>query len=115
MLSGELATHLAGRYVSFKIYPFTFKEVCEFKKIENKDKYDLERDFEKYVKWGELPQRFILTEEEHIRTYLTEIYNSIVVKDIIDRFNIKDLDLFNRIVEYIVTTVSQTFFIRKFS
>ena len=109
LLSGELATHLAGRYVSFKIYPFTFKEVCELKKIENKDKYDLERDFEEYVKWGGLPQRFILTEEEHVRTYLTDIYNSIVVKDIIDRFNIKDLDLFNRIVEYIVTTPSQTF------
>lgn len=109
LLSGELATHLAGRYVSFKIYPFTFKEVCELKNIDNKDKYDLERDFEEYVKWGGLPQRFILEGEEQVRTYLTDIYNSIVVKDIIDRFNIKDLDLFNRIVEYIVTTPSQTF------
>lgn len=109
LLSGELATHLAGRYVSFKIFPFTFKEVCELKKIEYKDKYELERDFEEYVKWGGLPQRFILEGEEQIRTYLTDIYNSIVVKDIIDRFNIKDLDLFNRIVEYIVTTPSQTF------
>ena len=42
-------------------------------------------------------------------TYLTDIYNSIVVKDIINRFDIQDLDLFNRIVEYIVTTPSQTF------
>ena len=109
LLSGELATHLAGRYVSFKIYPFTFMEVCKFKKIENKDKYELERDFEEYVKWGGLPQRFILNEEEHIRTYLTDIYNSIIIKDIVDRFSIKDLDLFNRIVEYIVTTPSQTF------
>ena len=109
LLSGELATHLAGRYVSFKIFPFTFKEVCELKHIENKDKYDLDRDFEEYVKWGGLPQRFILEGEEQVRTYLTDIYNSIVVKDIIDRFNIKDLDLFNRIVEYIVTTPSQTF------
>ena len=109
LLSGELATHLAGRYVSFKIYPFTFKEVCEFKNLENKDKYELERYFEEYLKWGGLPQRFILEGEEQIRTYLTDIYSSIVVKDIIDRFNIKDLDLFNRIIEYIVTTPSQTF------
>lgn len=109
LLSGELATHLAGRYVSFKIYPFTFKEVCEFKNLENKDKYELERYFEEYLKWGGLPQRFILEGEEQIRTYLTDIYNSIVVKDIIDRFNIKDLDLFNRIIEYIVTTSFQTF------
>ncbi len=82
LLSGELATHLAGRYVSFKISPFTFKEVCEIKGISN---------------------------EEETRTYLTDIYNSIVTKDIVERFGIKDLDLFNKIVEYIVTTPSQTF------
>ena len=109
LLSGELATHLAGRYVSFKIFPFTFKEVCILKGNENKDKYELERDFDEYIKWGGLPQRFVLTDEEQIRAYLMDIYNSIVVKDIVDRFGIKDLGLFNRIVEYIVTTPSQTF------
>lgn len=109
LLSGELATHLAGRYVSFEIFPFTFNEVCMLKGIENKDKYELERDFDEYIKWGGLPQRFMLTDEEQTRTYLMDIYNSIVIKDIIDRFGIKDLDLFNRIVEYIVTTPSQTF------
>lgn len=109
LLSGELATHLAGRYVSFKVYPFTFKEVCELKNIEGKNKYELENDFNEYIKWGGLPQRFIMTDENQIKTYLSDIYNSIIVKDIITRFNIKDIDLFNRIVEYIVTTPSQTF------
>ena len=56
-----------------------------------------------------MPQRFTLNEEQEIRTYLMDVYNSIVVKDIIKRFKITDLDLFNRIVEYIVTTLSQTF------
>lgn len=109
LLSGELATHLAGRYVSFKVFPFTFKEVCELKGKKNKDIYALEKDFNEYIKWGGLPQRFILTSEEQIKTYLMDVYDSIVVKDIIDRFGIKDLDLFNRIVEYIVTTPSQIF------
>lgn len=109
LLSGELATHLAGRYVSFKVSPFTFKEVCELKGILDKDKYDLVKYFNEYVIWGGLPQRFMLTSEEQVRTYLTDIYNSIVMKDIIERFGIKDLELFNRIVEYIVTTPSQTF------
>ena len=109
LLSGELATHLAGRYVSFKVFPFTFKEVCELKGKKNKDIYELEKDFNEYIKWGGLPQRFILTSEEQIKTYLMDVYDSIVVKDIIDRFGIKDLDLFNRIVEYIVTTPSQIF------
>ena len=109
LLSGELATHLAGRYVSFKVFPFTFKEVCELKGKKNKDIYELEKDFNEYIKWGGLPQRFILTSEEQIITYLMDVYDSIVVKDIIDRFGIKDLDLFNKIVEYIVTTPSQIF------
>ena len=109
LLSGELATHIAGRYVSFKIYPFTFEEVCEFKKVLNKNKYELQDYFNEYMLWGGMPQRFILPTEEQTRTYLMDIYNSIVVKDIVDRFGIKDLELFNRIVEYIVTTPSQTF------
>lgn len=107
LLSGELATHLAGRYVSFRVFPFTFKEVCELKNLT--DKREIEEAFNEYLIWGGLPQRFMMADEMQTRTYLSDIYNSIVVKDIIARFNIKDLDLFNRIVEYIVTTPSQNF------
>lgn len=107
LLSGELATHLAGRYVSFKIYPLTFSEVCELKNVKEKD--DIEEIFDDYITWGGMPQRFMMTDEMQTKTYLSDIYDSIVVKDIIARFGIKDLDLFNRIVEYIVTTPSQNF------
>ena len=107
LLSGELATHLAGRYVSFKIYPLTFSEVCELKNI--KDEKEIEDAFNEYITWGGMPQRFVLTDEEQTKTYLSDIYDSIVLKDIIARFGIKDLDLFNRVVEYIVTTPSQNF------
>jgi len=108
LLSGELASLLSGRYVSFKVRPFSFKEVCEFKNYEL-DKYRLEEAFFNYIKWGGLPQRFNLGDESEVRTYLTDVYNSIVVKDIINRFNVTDLELFNRIAEYIVTTPSKTF------
>lgn len=109
LMSSELATHLAGRYVSFKIYPFVFSEVCELKGILDKDKYELEKEFDNYAIWGGMPQRFVLNGIEECRTYLTDIYNSIVIKDIVERFSIKDIDLFNRIVEYIITNPSQTF------
>lgn len=109
LLSGELATHIAGRYVSFKIYPFTFDEVCELKDIKDKDKYELERTFDDYIIWGGMPQRFLMSDELQIKTYLSDVYNSIVVKDIIERFKIKDLDLFNKILTFIMTTPSQTF------
>lgn len=107
LLSGELATNLAGRYVSFKMYPLTFNEVCKFKNII--DKKEIEDAFDDYITWGGMPQRFMLTDEFQTKTYLSDIYDSIVVKDIISRFGIKDLDLFNRIVEYILTTPSQNF------
>lgn len=109
LLSGELATHIAGRYVSFKIYPFTFDEVCELKDIKDKNKYELERTFDDYIIWGGMPQRFLMNDELQIKTYLSDVYNSIVVKDIIERFKIKDLDLFNKILTFIMTTPSQTF------
>lgn len=109
LLSGELATHIAGRYVSFKIYPFTFDEVCELKDIKDKDKYELERTFDDYIIWGGMPQRFLMNDELQIKTYLSDVYSSIVVKDIIERFKIKDLDLFNKILTFIMTTPSQTF------
>ena len=109
LLSSDLATHIAGRYVSFKIYPFTFDEVCELKDIKDKDKYELERTFDDYIIWGGMPQRFLMSDELQIKTYLSDVYNSIVVKDIIERFKIKDLDLFNKILTFIMTTPSQTF------
>ena len=110
LLSGELATHIAGRYVSFQLYPFMFSEVCEILDLKP-DKYDGEcaREFDQYMVWGGMPQRFTLSDETQVRTYLTDVYNSILVKDIIARFNIKDLDLCNRIMEYIMSTPSQNF------
>lgn len=104
LLSGDLATYLSGRYVSFKMQPFTFSEVCELKGTNDYDHIFLD-----YVKWGGMPQRFRFNGEKQLRTYLSDLYDSIVMKDIIKRFKITDLDLFNRIVEYIMTTPAQPF------
>ncbi len=107
LLSSDLATHIAGRYVSFKITPFTFSEVCELLNIT--DKNDLDETFNDYIKWGGMPQRFMQSDDTSKKTYLSDIYDSIVIKDIVKRFKIKDIDLLNRIVTYILTTPAQTF------
>lgn len=107
LLSSDLATHIAGRYVSFKITPFIFSEVCELLNVE--DKKNIEETFIDYVKWGGMPQRFLQTDDNSKKTYLNDIYDSIIIKDIVRRFNIKNIDLLNRIVTYILTTPSQTF------
>lgn len=107
LLSSDLATHIAGRYVSFKITPFTFDEVCKLLNIT--DNRDIEDAFNDYIKWGGMPQRFMQKDDISRKTYLNDIYDSIIIKDIVKRFNIKDIDLLNRIVTYILTTPSQAF------
>ena len=107
LLSSDLATHIAGRYVSFKVTPFTFSEVCKLLNVSSKE--EIKEAFNDYIKWGGMPQRFMQTDDISKKTYLSDIYDSIVVKDIITRFNIKDIDLFSRIVTYILTTPAQTF------
>jgi len=106
LLSGELATHLAGRYVSFRIQPFSFKEVCELK---NAEKENLEDIFNDYLSWGGLPQRFTVGEEEQIIAYLENIYDSIVLKDIILRNKIQNVNMLELLIQYLVSTPSQTF------
>lgn len=115
LLSGELETLLAGRYISFNIFPFSFKEVLEIRGLSNKNKYELQEVLNDYMLWGGLPQRFMMRDEYQIKTYLNDIYNSIVIKDIVNRFNIKDIDLFNRIVSYIMSTPSLTFSVESLS
>ena len=107
LLSGELATLLSGRYVSFKIQPFSFREVCELKGIEDKD--EIEKAFEDYMKWGGMPQRFYFNDEQETKNYLMDLYDSIVVKDIISRYKVKDVELLNKILEYLMSTPAQQF------
>lgn len=107
LLSGELATLLSGRYVSFIIRPFNFKEYCEIKGIEKSQAS--ENVFLEFLEWGGMPQRFIMEEEQTRKVFLNDIYNSIVLKDIVQRTGIKDIDLLNRVIEYIVLNPSQTF------
>lgn len=107
LLSGELATFLAGRYVSFSLYPFSFSEVCELKKIDKSKVTD--EILHEYMIWGGLPQRFSLESEEQTKTFLRDVYDAIVLRDIIQRAGVKDIELFGRIIEYLVCNPSQVF------
>ncbi|MBO5303154.1 MAG: ATP-binding protein [Lachnospiraceae bacterium] len=107
LLSGELATFLSGRYVSFMMYPFSFKEMCEIKGISEEQVND--EMLQEYMIWGGLPQRFLLENEEQTKTFLRDVYDAIVLKDIVQRAGIKDIDLFGRILEYLVCNPSQIF------
>lgn len=107
MLSGELSTLLSGRYVSFQIYPFCFREYCQVRNLE--DAIILEKEFLEFAEWGGMPQRFQMNSLDETRVFLHDLYNSIVLKDIVQRSGAKDVDLLNKIIEYIVLNPSQTF------
>ena len=107
LLSGELATLLSGRYVSFLMAPFSFKEVVELKELKTKE--EIKKEFLEYILWGGMPQRFQFNNSDSMKTFLTDIFNSIVLKDIVKRYNIKNVTIFERVMEYLVTNPSQTF------
>ncbi|MCM1252968.1 MAG: ATP-binding protein [Clostridium sp.] len=105
LLSGELATLLSGRYVSFRVTPFSFVEYCEIKRIAD----PTDENLIEYMNWGGMPQRFSMGSENETRTFLQDLYNSIVLRDIVQRTGAKEVDLINRIMEYIMLNPSQTF------
>lgn len=108
LLSSEFATYIAGRYIQFNVYPFTLSEAKEIS-ILNKQ-YTNDKDlFLEYLQLGGLPQRFSLPEKTMVNTYLNDVYNSIVIKDIIGRNKIKDIDMLKRILEYLLDNIGNTF------
>ncbi len=95
------------KYVSFNIYPLSFRGACAQKKITTLDEQS--QFLSDYLKWGGMPQLLGITDEHTKKTSMIDIYNSIVVKDIVKRFNVKDIDLLNRIVNYLFTTLAKPF------
>ena len=109
LLSGELSTYLAGRYVEFVIYPFSFKEFLETLKSIQQD-ISTREAFQKYVKFGGMPFLYNLAfEEEASLQYLKDIYSSIILKDITQRNKIRDTDLLERVISYLIMNVGNNF------
>lgn len=109
LLSGELATHLGGRYVEFVIYPFSFSEFIELYHSIISDA-SVAQCFQTYLLLGGMPYLANLRYELNPCTqYLTDIFNSVQLKDIIKRNKIRDIDLLERIISYVIANVGNTF------
>lgn len=102
----ELSTDLSGRYVSFRVNPLTFKEIVEITKTK-------EVDYEKLLfdifEWGSLPQRFSFENNSTKLNYISDVYDSILLKDVIERMNIKDITSFNKILQYLLEIEGKEF------
>lgn len=104
VLSGNLATHLTGRYISIKMMPFTFSEFLELKKsrgiVNDKDEAFLE-----YLEWGGMPQIYNSPSIQERKMYLRDLYNTAILKDIVERNTIKDVNLLNRVIQFIMENI----------
>ena len=109
LLSGEMATLISGRYYQINIYPFSFAEFIQYKKeIEKTDTSDLEELFKEYVEYGGMPPiQQVAAQDKY--SYLSDIYNTILLKDIVTRHNIRNTDMLNRILDYVIMNLGKNF------
>lgn len=109
LLSGELATYLAGRYVEFVIYPFSFAEFLEMNRLHNPE-IDKTSCFMQFLKTGGMPFLSNFNGDDSAKNqYLMDIYNSVVLKDVVKRNNVRDVDTLERIVAYAFSNIGHIF------
>ncbi len=109
LLSGELATYLGGRYVEFTIYPFSFREFIELYRpvVPNAS---IQKSFQKYLLLGGMPYLANLRyADAPSKQYLQDLFNSVQLKDIVKRNKIRDVDLLERIISYVMANMGTTF------
>ncbi len=112
LLSNELATVLSGRYIKINLYPFSFKEIIEYK-IENENLIlnteNKKKIFQEYLLYGGMPGLLSIKEIDNKLNALQDIYDSIIIHDVLSRYNIKNIDLFKRFSYYLMNSTGQTF------
>jgi len=104
MLSGEYATLLTGRYKTFNIFPFSFKEMVTYHKNR-----DLKQLFNEFINYGGFPVIQGFDTEDQKRSILKDLYNSIVIRDIVQRHNISGVDALDKYISYLLNTVGSQF------
>ncbi len=102
LLSKEFTKELSGRYVSFHIRPFVYKEILEYSKELNKD-----CSITDYLIWGGFPKRFEFNSPDAINTYLNDLDDTIVINDLINRYRIKKIDLFKNLTNFVLKSNSR--------
>lgn len=107
LMSSEISTYLSGRYVSIPVYTLSFKEYLVFKNKENINIIDM---FDEYLQYGGFPLIGISNFDTTSAYQVVEgIYSAVITRDISKRHKIRNKDLFDRVVKYIIENVGKTF------
>lgn len=104
MLSGDLSTLLAGRYVEIRVHPLTYPEFLEFHGLEDSDD-----SLMIYLNYGGLPglRQIGLDSDEHVWAYLSSVFNTIMLKDIIERHDIRNVPFLNNLIAFYADTTGK--------
>lgn len=108
LLCGKLQDKLTGRAKEFEIFPFSFSEFLEFKRINNLS-IDYDDDFKNYLQFGGMPQRFNESNESETRKYLKAIFDSIVEKDVFNTHKKINKNEFKRVANYVLSESGKLF------
>ncbi|MBR0033381.1 MAG: ATP-binding protein [Treponema sp.] len=104
LLSREFTNELSGRYVSFTIRPFVYKEIIEYSKELNR-----EISINDYLIYGGFPKRLEFSEKDDMLRYLNDLDETIVMNDIINRYKIRKTEIFKKLVDYVLVSNSRIF------
>ena len=104
MLSGELATLIAGRHVEVRIHPLTYSEFLEFHHLADSDE-----SLMTYLNYGGLPglRKVGLDSDEQVWAYLSSVFNTIMLKDIIERHDIRNIPFLNNLIAFYADTTGK--------
>jgi predicted AAA+ superfamily ATPase len=108
LLSGELATYLAWRYLTLEVFPFTYSEYLEFKSLEN-----TKENFKEYLKFGWMPEILLWENSVLIKNYTKSLINSIILKDIIARYKVWEYALFEKVLIFLAQNIWSLTTLRK--
>lgn len=109
LLSGELATFLAGRYIEVHVFPFSFEEfIALYQQVESPQ--SVEWHFDRYIQFGGFPfLHHFIGDTGAVAQYLKDIYSSVLIKDVMKRNSFRDVDLLERVLLYVIAHVGETF------
>ena len=113
LLSSELSTLLSGRYVEIKMLPLSFKEYME---LVEEPSNNIEEDFQLYLRYGGLPPIIELNNNlDMIQPFLSGIYNTVLMKDIVQRNTVRDAALLDNLVHFLADNIGNSISTKKIS
>jgi len=101
LLSSDLATLFTGRVMKVEVFPFSFKEYLEYYNSDNA--YE---SFDKYVKFGGLPGSYLYSTDSSKMSYIKEIYDTVILRDLVDKYNIKDVEVLGNLSSFMMDNIS---------